>query len=180
MNKCRSCEADFKGNYFCKPCSKEIRNILKDVKDFSDHKCPGHGSSGKKHIVVRGKHYGFITTSDYLHEKSNKTTDYGCVLCMEEARKEFQWRKTHAMKEKKNLEINSESLVKKCCRVIARDPGLLLAATNEDVPEHLWKEIYHSIPNPNDGKYKQILNESEKGEEWKYATIGSVFKRFKK
>ena len=125
MNKCRSCDADFKGNYFCKPCSKEIRTILKDVKDFSDHKCPGHGPLG-------GKWYGFVPTSAFL----DKYIDYGCVLCIQEAKKEFEWRRIH----KKNLEINSESLVKKCCRVIARDPGLLLAATNVDVPEHLWKE----------------------------------------
>lgn len=172
MNKCRSCEADVKGNYFCKPCSKEIRNILKGVKDFSDHVCPGHGSLGKKNIRIEATHYGFLPTRTFL----DKYIDYSCVLCAQEAKKEFDWRR----KQKKNLEISNESLVKKCCRVIARDPGLLLAATNVDVPEHLWKEIYHSIPNPNDGKFKQIMNESEKGEEWKYATIGSVFKRFKK
>jgi hypothetical protein len=176
MNKCRSCNADFKGNYFCKSCSKEVRSILKGVKDLSDHKCPGHGPLGGKHIRIEGKYYGFVPTRAFL----DKYIDFGCVLCAQEAKKEFDLRRIHAIKEKKNLEINSESLVKKCCRVIARDPGLLLAATNVDVPEHLWKEIYHSIPNPNDGKFKKIMNESEKGEEWKYAAIGSVFKRFKK
>lgn len=90
MIKCWSCEEDFKGNYFCKSYSKEVRTILKDVKDFSDHKCPGHGPSGKKNIKIPSKFFGFVPTCNYLHEKSNKTTDYSCVLCIEEARKECQ------------------------------------------------------------------------------------------
>jgi hypothetical protein len=170
MNKCRSCNEDFKGNYFCKSCSKDVRSILKDVKDFSDHKCPGHGPLGGKHIRIEGK-YGFVST---LVVFLDKYIDYGCALCAKEVRKEFDLRKLQFMKEKKNLEINSESLIKKCCRVIARNPGLLLAITSVDVPEHLWKEIYYSVQNLNE------RIESEKGEEWKYATIGSVFKRFKK
>lgn len=79
MNKCRSCEADLKGNYFCKPCSKEIRNILKDVKDFSDHVCPGHGSLGKKNIRIEATHYGFLPTRVAFLNKYIRL--WLCIVC---------------------------------------------------------------------------------------------------
>lgn len=74
------------------------------MKDFSDHVCPGHGSFGKKNIRIEATHYGSVFLDKYI--------DYGCVLCAQEAKKEFDWRRIHAIKQKKNLEISNESLVK--------------------------------------------------------------------
>lgn len=180
MKKCLSCEKDIKlKELYCSPCIKEIRNIVKDVEDFKSHTCPGHGPMKRKNIKING-FGGFINNiSVYVPHK----VIFKCNLCAREVENEYARRIRKSEKLRKlNLKIENqkkETLVSKCCLVIARDPGLILAATNTEVPEHLWKIIYNFIPNSNDGKFRQICKESEKGEEWKYAAVGSVFKRFK-
>jgi hypothetical protein len=148
----------------------EYKEILKDMDDFSHYDCPGHGVSRLKYICASlSVNYAWFTT-DGEQPPPPPPRRY-CALCSRQIRNAIASKQIAL----EYLKISNETLLTKCCRVVAENPKLVLhLAYQENVPEHLWKNIHALVP------YTNYAGKEEFEDEWKYATIGSVFKKFKK
>ena len=158
---------------FCLACLDEYKEILKDMPDFSHYDCPGHGVSRLKHICASSRviNYAWFITADDGEQPPPPPPKRYCALCS------LQISNAIASKqlELEYFKISNETLLTKCCRVVAENHELVLhLAYQENVPEHLWKNIHALVP------YTKYEEKEEFADKWKYATIGSVFKKFKK
>lgn len=156
---------------FCLACLEEYKEILQDVNDFSQYECPGHGVSRLKHVCASFSAtpmvYAWFTRDG---EQPPPPRKY-CALCIRQIRNAIASKQAAL----EYVKISNETLLTKCCRVIGQNPELVLhLAYQPNVPEHLWQTIHDLIP------YSEFASEESFKDEWKYATIGSAFKKFKK
>lgn len=176
----------------CKKCRKAARNVFKtytsDI-EFINHSCE-HTKNRRRFIYKKG--YSFIRNpgsrncnipfSTFTNNKHYEGPRSQCILCLDEMRKEINLRQRKQKIEKKTTERAEESLVTKCCKIIAVDPGLLLLASVNQPPldNNLWKQINEQVPHALSKEYDQALNESEEVNDahWMYQTIGEVFSRY--
>lgn len=69
-----------------------------------------------------------------------------CCICYDQLVKEFRLRELKNTKGVRQRAHALESLVSKCCEIIAFDPILMLtAATKPEIPEHLWEVILKKV-----------------------------------
>lgn len=190
-SSCLACKVAIKNpkEFACGACRKETRDGLAGLETFeqvSKFQCQGHGPEKKKNLTrMRSSWYELVPRTVTVFNWERKITlwfDNGCIICADEVRKECDARNRRLGKQEKQHVARNETLVQKCARVIAMDPGLLLVAAthNPPVEEHLWEIIHKQVPVAMSNKYKEALEESLKANDspWMYATIGTVFSRF--
>lgn len=153
----------------CKPCGKTIRKSVAvlDEKGLTEYRCT--------HPFTK-VHGG---ASLYTYRRSNEKV---CRVCADEIRKETETRNRNAKKRAKVNEATKETLLTKCCKVIAKDPMLVLTAATHDppIPNHIWEKINEQVPRTLTKEFNEILDASEAANDSKfmYATIGEVFSRY--
>lgn len=194
MQQCQLCndKPKDKSSIVCDKCRKSARAIIKEFttyQEFIEYKC-GHKSFGSNRGWRRVPRYSStgLPLGNLNIERSyewDEKPKSSCPVCREEIRKELTLRRTKYEKKCKNIERKNESLMQMCCRVIARDPGLILIAagqTSPPIPDKIWKCIYDEVPAALTKEYNEILDASmeENDARWMYSTIGEVFSRYVK
>jgi hypothetical protein len=166
----------------CKKCTKEARSVIKEFEndsEFINYECQHPRLSSQRGRITLP--WDAFQLADGSYSRDVKTK---CPLCKDEMRKELQLRKGKNTKRAQIVEIAQESLMTKCCKVIATDPGqLLLAAVhNPPLPEHVWQTIYDHVPKVLTKEFGQILDESAQVNESEvmYRAIGEMFARYVK
>ena len=171
----------------CKKCRKEARNVLKAYttdEQFTNHQCNHlvHNPKLKMHTVVSGWNRRMPKCYEIPWGHLNGGTTTKCGICRDEMRKELALRYRKNRKREANEERVTESLLTKCCKVIALDPGLLLVAAvhNPPLPDTVWEKINGQVPASLSKEYDEALTESMvvNEAEWMYRTIGEVFSRY--
>jgi len=178
---CNSCEWTYDGA--CKKCKKNTREVIKTYtsdEEFLNHRCNHKfDEHGFRTFERRGLIIKKIPLSQFDRRWAIKSM---CPVCLTEIRKELAMRYRIKQKHDKNKQRESESLATKCCKIIARDPGMLLlaAVNNPPLDNLMWQNIYEQVPAKMTERYKQELAESMKVNEAKvmYKTIAKVFSRY--
>lgn len=173
--------------HICKDCRKKARNVLKEYttpEEFLEHKCD-HVEQYNYLTAVRSLWRGVDKRFRMEYDEwfgGSWNPQSGCALCRDEMRKETSLRRKKRRKTDINKQLAIESLQDKCCRIIVREPALVLIATTHDppVPEMLWEKMYEAVPRVLTKEFNEDLDESEKANDakWMYRTVGELFARY--
>jgi hypothetical protein len=161
-------------NLVCKKCIKETRNrvkLLKTAEDFANYCCDHRVKYYRIKIP-----YCVDDKGETIHVRTN------CSLCKDEIRKELLLQKGKKNKQSRIQEASQESLLTKCCKIIANDPGqmLLAAVADPPLPPHVWDKIYDLVPKVLTKDFNEALDESARVNESEvmFRAIGELFHRY--
>lgn len=166
----------------CNTCRKNCRSAIKGScetdEELKNYTCPHQTAEYDGLWSTKFSRYATKQRRTFIRNAGSYPS---CRICADEIRKEENLRVRKKKKREVLDEQKSETLVDKCCKVIAHDPGLVLvASTQYQVPEHVWEKIHGKIPFAISKDYKDELVESrDTNGEWMYKTIGEIFSRYR-